>query len=403
MNSPSIIITEKSIVMMLDGKTHVVTKAHPNYDKIKERIIAKDYEDILSLIDLPKVLNDFGSGEVVVKDGVIEYQGEALHGAIVDRIFKMIEEGFDVKPMVLFLENLLLNPSKRALDELYGFLEACSLPITDDGHFLAYKKVRKHSDGNLYDIYTGKLLNNVGEVREVRRNQVDEDRFNTCSYGLHFCSQSYLPQFGAGSGDVVVIVKINPKDVVAIPVDYNNAKGRTCRYEVVSEHELSDYEFPNVVDSRFSSDENDYDEDDYNEEDDWDEEGNYIYDDDTYAEYETGYAAGKAKAIRHNARGWGVETQRSESNHDLGYITAYRTYRNTGLPETEPVKVKTPRKSTGIRDPKTGRYLSKVAVAPVAAPQVRAFTKNPTTGLLEAVQPTRAIRDPKTGRYLPRV
>ena len=33
-----------------------------------------------------------------------------------------------------------------------------------------------------------------------------------------------------------MIVKINPKDVVAIPSDYNNTKGRTCRYEVVGEY-----------------------------------------------------------------------------------------------------------------------------------------------------------------------
>jgi hypothetical protein len=32
-----------------------------------------------------------------------------------------------------------------------------------------------------------------------------------------------------------VIVKINPRDVVSIPTDYNNAKGRACRYEVIGE------------------------------------------------------------------------------------------------------------------------------------------------------------------------
>ena len=32
-----------------------------------------------------------------------------------------------------------------------------------------------------------------------------------------------------------MILKINPADVVAIPKDYNNTKGRTCRYEVIGE------------------------------------------------------------------------------------------------------------------------------------------------------------------------
>jgi hypothetical protein len=41
-----------------------------------------------------------------------------------------------------------------------------------------------------------------------------------------------LSSFG---GDRTVIVKINPADVVSIPSDYNDAKGRACRYEVVGE------------------------------------------------------------------------------------------------------------------------------------------------------------------------
>lgn len=32
-----------------------------------------------------------------------------------------------------------------------------------------------------------------------------------------------------------VIVKINPRDVVSIPTDYDNSKGRACRYEVIGE------------------------------------------------------------------------------------------------------------------------------------------------------------------------
>jgi hypothetical protein len=37
-----------------------------------------------------------------------------------------------------------------------------------------------------------------------------------------------------------MIVKINPADVVAIPTDYNNQKGRCCRYEVVDEYVAND-------------------------------------------------------------------------------------------------------------------------------------------------------------------
>ena len=67
------------------------------------------------------------------------------------------------------------------------------------------------------------------------RNKVDDNRDRTCSYGLHFCSMSYLPAYYGGRGRVL-LVKIDPADVVSIPSDYDNAKGRAMRYQVVGEH-----------------------------------------------------------------------------------------------------------------------------------------------------------------------
>jgi hypothetical protein len=49
---------------------------------------------------------------------------------------------------------------------------------------------------------------------------------------LHFCSRSYLSGFG---GDRTLIVKVNPRNVFAIPTDYGNAKGRASEYYVVGE------------------------------------------------------------------------------------------------------------------------------------------------------------------------
>ena len=74
--------------------------------------------------------------------------------------------------------------------------------------------------------------NSVGKIVEMERNEVDDDKDRTCSTGLHFCSESYLNSFG---GERTVIVKINPRDVVSIPSDYNDSKGRACRYEVIGE------------------------------------------------------------------------------------------------------------------------------------------------------------------------
>jgi hypothetical protein len=89
---------------------------------------------------------------------------------------------------------------------------------------------------NYFDIHSGTFRNQVGDVPEMPRNKVDEDKDRTCSYGLHFCSIAYLPHFSDSDGGHTMIVRINPKDVVSIPGDYANTKGRCCRYEVIAEY-----------------------------------------------------------------------------------------------------------------------------------------------------------------------
>jgi len=219
------------ITVMMDGTTHTINSDHANYNNVREALKTKDHDTVEKLINVAQSVINYVSGRVRIVNEQVFYGDHEVKGSIVQRIIAMMREGFDAQPMIKFLENLMSNPSKRAVDELYGFLEATALPITEDGCFLAYKKVRN----DYRDFYTGMMDNSVGTVLEMPRNQVDEDKDTTCSYGLHFCSLSYLPHYHGGHGRVM-IVKINPADVVAIPSDYNNAKGRAARYEIIGEH-----------------------------------------------------------------------------------------------------------------------------------------------------------------------
>jgi hypothetical protein len=149
----------------------------------------------------------------------------------------VLKSGLNIAPWVHFVGKLQRNPSSTSRDELYLWLEKSGMPITPDGDFLAYKRVRP----SYKDIHSGKFDNSVGNVVEMSRLDVDDDRRRTCSAGLHFCSKDYLPNFSSsGDSDHVMVVKINPADVVSIPADYNDAKGRTWRYEVVGEISLED-------------------------------------------------------------------------------------------------------------------------------------------------------------------
>ena len=218
------------ITVMMDGKTHTINGDHMHYDAIREALKNKDHARVESLINVRQAVIKYAAGKVTVDGDRVMYGDHEIKGSVVQRMLAMIREGFDPHPMVNFLQNLMANPSKRAVDELYGFLEASALPITEDGCFLAYKKVRE----DYKDIYSGKFDNSVGQTVEMERNQVDDEKDRTCSTGLHFCSQEYLGQFG-GSDSRTMILKINPRDVVSIPSDYHSTKGRCCRYEVIGE------------------------------------------------------------------------------------------------------------------------------------------------------------------------
>ena len=281
------IIGASFLTVMMDGTTHTINSDHANYTAVREALRTKDHESVERLINMARAVENYVAGKITVRGDQVFYGEQEIKNSVVTRILAMLREGFDADPMVRFLENLMSNPSKRAVDELYGFLEATALPITEDGCFLAYKKVRD----DYRDFYTGKMDNSIGQVLEMVRNQVDDERDRTCSYGLHFCSLSYLPHYHGSQGHVM-IVKINPADVVSIPSDYNNAKGRACRYEVIGEHTSETTEaFSSPVwrDYRDPDIDTGVDDDDLDSDD---------LDDDS--DYEDGYASGVAAAEQHS-------------------------------------------------------------------------------------------------------
>lgn len=220
------------ISAVINGKSYTVEKDHPNYAQILDSVKNKAWDEFVRLTDLAKSLTEYITGDVQISDGAIIYAGEVLHNTLTKRILNFMRDDLPFEPLTKFLANLVQNPSKRAVDELYDFLEVGELPITEDGYFLAFKNVR----ADYMDIHSGTMRNMVGDKPSMPRNMVDKDKNRTCSKGLHFCSIKYLPYFSDSNGGHTMILKINPKDVVAIPADYNNTKGRACTYEVVGEY-----------------------------------------------------------------------------------------------------------------------------------------------------------------------
>ena len=149
-----------------------------------------------------------------------------------DKLVALMRAGAPFSSMEKFLSNLELNPSHESVEQLLIYLGHNKFPITNDGCFLAYKYVTQREDGSLWDAHSGKFNNNPGKIVSMDRSQCNPDRFHTCSSGLHVAAYEYAKECGGGS--VLIQVKVNPKDVVAVPNDYHNQKMRVCRYEVIS-------------------------------------------------------------------------------------------------------------------------------------------------------------------------
>jgi hypothetical protein len=256
------------IKVIADGKDYFVSATSPLYAKAFDAFKSKDWESFIHAVDpAVKIKSLFAKYETVeVKDGLLYVDGDVVDSIVSERLIQMLSNEVDVLPVLKFVYRLRLNPSSRAVNELYTFLEHKCLPLTESGTFLAYKAVRP----NYHDKHSGRFDNSVGNVLEMARNKVDDDKNIGCSYGFHAGTLEYASGF-ACENDKIVLVEIDPADVVSIPVDCEFQKLRTCRYKVVGEFERPLTE--PLYESRFVT-ENDDEVDEYWQENEWSDCGN---------------------------------------------------------------------------------------------------------------------------------
>ena len=240
------------ITVVLDGERHSINAGNGMFSKALEAYKVNDWDAFIGCVNPTIRLKSlYASYEgIEVKDGNLYVFDEPVHSTLATRVLSFLEAGLDCVHLFKFILKLNLNPSKRAVDELYTFLEHRALPITDNGNFLAYKAVRE----DYTDKYTGKFLNTIDAVLEMPRNKVDDDKNVGCSYGFHAGTVEYAKDFMGREGHLM-IVEINPADVVSIPTDCQFQKLRTSKYKVVGEYEI-DLTDP-LYASRFETDQDD--------------------------------------------------------------------------------------------------------------------------------------------------
>lgn len=259
--------TTITITKELSGEvdTQTITNEDSRFESIFNDIIANKFseESLESAFEqmCKKTLIEnltFGNISVDVEAGELVYitpgSGERVNfpPTLTARVISAVSQGVDSDDfvgLIKFVERLAWNPDPQVVKNLYDFLVAKDIKINRDGMVVCYKKVRD----DFLDIYTGKIDNSPGNLVRVPRSYVDSDPRNTCSFGLHVCSWSYLRHYGTAYGkNVVVEVLVDPEHFVSIPYDYYEtyeghevpAKARVSEYrvtKVVEQHEPDSY------------------------------------------------------------------------------------------------------------------------------------------------------------------
>jgi len=238
------IINSTAIVFFFDNKPVKVEKTAPEYTRILAAfdLPSGEQEEVINAI-LNEKVGEYEKDGFTISPESVSYDGETLPDILADKVRSIAAEGLPVKLFANFWENLNNNPSASSVRELYDFLSYKELPITEDGFFLAYKGVASNGLSVCGNTKTkvlqgivdenGKIQNNVGDTIEVKRWDVDDNRDNGCSFGLHVGSMDYATTWG----EKTLVVKVNPADVVSVPTDCGCQKCRVSKYEIIDAYE----------------------------------------------------------------------------------------------------------------------------------------------------------------------
>ena len=201
----------------------------PNFKPLRSALLNEEWDDVPKHLTVLKSLREWLSGtRFHQEDDRLYFDKVEVPDSLVRRIKAMAGNGEDPTILFNFYERLAENPSFRSVNQLFGFLQHQGIPLTPDGHFLAYKSV----DSNYKDHHSGLFDNRPGTRNFMPRNQISDDPKVACDEGFHVGALSYAQTFG-GSNTRIVICKVDPKDVVCVPYDESERKVRVCDYTVV--------------------------------------------------------------------------------------------------------------------------------------------------------------------------
>lgn len=254
------------VTLLLMGSSYQVDEGHKNYGAIFEALkrgaSEKEVHDLVTARKEPEVVKkptinvkrDGASYVDGVLKVVVDGKEKEVEQCLQDEMDSLDADDLPVQGMLNFVERLYNNVSMRVRQELLHFIKLNGLTIDSDGFILTYKAVRN----NYMDKWEGKYNNSPGSVVEMPRDEVNDNCDIGCSRGLHSGALTYVHDYGHGD-DRIIIVKIDPADVVSVPKDCSFKKIRCCKYTVIGDYNgklaKSVYESNKTTDEMYATDE----------------------------------------------------------------------------------------------------------------------------------------------------
>jgi len=217
------IITDNSLTVVFDDGVLPLASSHRHFNQVRSALLDEDHDTVRRLLDVATRIKESSAGRFQVVNDIVVIDDEQLPETLARRLIQFVDSDLDTTPMVAFWENLRKNRSVESKKDLFNFLDHLGIVITVDGCFIAYKRV----DNNFRDFQTGTLDHTPPREVSMPWDDVNPDRNVTCAAGLHAATYDYANTMYQNG--ILIEVKINPRDVVAVPIDYDGQKMRVCK------------------------------------------------------------------------------------------------------------------------------------------------------------------------------
>jgi len=230
-----------TLLIFLKGAQYSLRTEDARYNRVMAALLKEDESTVHQIMTAERVpVNDIldevkktlESLTVVIDEQGVKVDGIQMTGFLVSRVKDLRKKNLPYDHLINFLKRAFLNPKKFVIDELFDWLDRNDMPITDDGYFLAYKRVSE----DYTDCHTGTVNNHVGNhlVFPMEKRTDLVDRSCECSSGgYHVCAFDYLSNFG---GARTMVVKVDPQFVYSFP--RGGAKIQVWEYDVVAELDI---------------------------------------------------------------------------------------------------------------------------------------------------------------------